>query len=147
MEKNKVMSAHEVFNELEKRGVKLAQVHFEGGNDSGSIDYIQLHMPDDTTVELPVPTTYYQYADGKMTQMRNITTDDGWKSVPYVPMPDDALADGLMEPVDNRYGSFAGDYSVDGNLMWYVDTRRVKFEVTESCYEYRSFDVDVSFDS
>ena len=145
MEKQKIMSAQEVFDELEKRGVKQAQVHFEGGNDSGSVEYIQLHMPDDTTIELPVPYTFYQYSNGNMTQMRSVPTADGsWESVPYVPMPDDALADGLMAPVDDRYGSFAGDYSVSGNVMWYVAERRATFEVTESSYEYREFNCNVS---
>lgn len=148
MEKQKVMSPKEVFAELEKRGVVQAQVHFEGGNDSGSIDYIRLHMSDDKSVDLPVPDTYYQYINGVMTQMRCVPNADGsWTFIPYVPMPDDALADGLIAPVDNRYGSFAGDFSVDGNLLWYVSERRAAFEVTESSYEYREFSCDGESDS
>lgn len=145
MEKRKVMSQNEVFDALEKRGVKTAQVHFSGGDDSGSIEYIMLHMPDGTTVELPVPNWYYQYSNGKCQVMRSVPKADGsWESVPYVPMPDDELADGLMEPVENRYGSFAGDYSVDGNVMWDVKERKAKFEVTERTYEYREFSTDAT---
>lgn len=140
MEKRKVMSQNEVFDALKKRGVKTAQVYFEGGNDSGSIDYIKLHMLDGTTVDLPVPNMFYQYSNGVCQAMRSVPKADGsWESAPYVPMPDDELADGLMEPVENRYGSFCGDFSVSGSAVWYVEERKARFEVTESSYEYREF--------
>jgi hypothetical protein len=140
------ITKEEVFVELKKRGIKEACVHFSGGNDSGSVEYIDFLMNDDTCEqvgEMPMyyeswcngVTTYYRYGNGKCfepVEEREV----------YVPTAEEKFLDTLTRPVYDRYGSFAGEYDVSGMVVWTVDPPGVTFKVEESTVEYREFDAD-----
>jgi hypothetical protein len=140
------ITKEEVLVELKNRGIKEARVRFSGGNDSGSVEYIDFLMHDDTckeVAEMPMyyeswcngVTTYYRYGKGK-----------GYEPIEerevYVPTAEEKLLDTLTRPVYDRYGSFAGEYDVSGMVVWTVDPPGVTFKVEESTIEYREFDAD-----
>jgi len=140
------ITKEEVFVELKNRGIKEARVHFSGGNDSGSVEYVDFLMHDNTckeVYEMPMyyeswcngVTTYYRYGKGK-----------GYEPIEerevYVPTAEEKLLDTLTRPVYDRYGSFAGEYDVSGMVVWTVDPPEVTFKVEESTVEYREFNAD-----
>ena len=136
----------EVFAEMQRRGIQEARVHFSGGNDSGSVEHIDLLMDNDECVQVDeVPmyyeswcngvTTYYRYGKGKGYEPRE-------EREVYVPTAEEKFLDTLTRPVYDRYGSFAGEYDVSGMVVWTVDPPGVTFKVEESTVEYREFNAD-----
>jgi len=74
-------------------------------NDEGGVDYIGLQHRDGTITELPC---YVQ------TSRWNVKTN----SYDKIPLTlEDQLVEALNEPVENRYGGFAGEFHVNGALL------------------------------
>lgn len=93
-----------VFEMLRAKGAFKAVLHYQGGNDEGGVDEINLFIKPEGGAE---PVT--------------VDLD------PYRAMGDDhELAELLMEPVESKYGSWAGEFSAYGTLVWDVEADTVE---------------------
>lgn len=98
------MSRDEAFAALSVRGATRAVVQFSGGNDEGGPDLVRLFAG--------------QRVLGELTCARANHPTPG-------EIADEELADGLSEPIYDQYGSFAGDYEVNGEVIWDLSDRTV----------------------
>lgn len=87
------------FELMAEAGVARAAVEFSGGNDEGGVDAIRLYD-----------------ADGK--EVRSL---EGWEET-YAKSRGDLVRE-LERPVDDKYGSFAGDFYVRGTVVWDLAAR------------------------
>ncbi len=106
------MTRQQVFAELAKRGVHTASLEFTGGNDEGHAESIEFLDADGNAIE-PSIRVYYG-ADNAGT--------------------DAALSDALQEPIYEKWGSFAGDFSVCRHCIWHVADHLVELDYSESEY-------------
>lgn len=90
---------------LERHNVVKVEVTYNGGHDSGTIEDVAIHRTPDAPAEVPQ------------------ALNQVW------------LYDALKQPVWDRYGSWAGEYSAWGALIWDVEEHRIYFEGTESTEE------------
>lgn len=105
------MTKDEVFAEIRKRDANLAVVSFSGGNDEGGADSITLYM---------------RTVTDKQTSSIEVGTVE----------PDsDDFAVALEQPVRDKYGSFAGDFDVSGDLKWDATARTCVMTGEESQWE------------
>lgn len=94
---------------MELLGVVRATVSFCGGNDEGHCDGITL-----------------DYGDGTNEALFEYPRPEGEKG---------KLLDLLTIPVYDRYGGFAGEFSVQGVLTWDYATKDVSMEGSEQVWE------------
>jgi hypothetical protein len=80
-----------------------AVVEFSGGNDEGGPDTITLFKGHEPLRTLP---TWWQPGDAEEHLL--------------------ALSDALSDPVFEAYGNFAGDFEVNGEVIWEVATKTVQ---------------------
>lgn len=106
-----------VWAEMEKRGAIKAIIEFSGGHDEGGADAITLTMGDGSKESLET--------------WRNENDDEG-RLITY-----------LQDPLYDRWGSFAGEFSVYGTIEWNVTTRKVTLDGSESVEDYTSFTEEV----
>ncbi len=125
------------FDRLRKRGATKALVEFSGGNDEGGVNGIEIVYPGDKPNEqLEV------YYDGA--QMEYV--DGQWRQKPQEKATEDQeLSLILQRPVDDRFGSWAGEFEAYGTLTWYVEAEGDHAAGTcqmdqyvQSGYDYRS---------
>lgn len=120
------------FRLLRARGAVKAEVQFSGGNDEGGADKITLTLADESTVDLDAGFAWVdeegnvsEYVDGKHAR-RPATPEERvafelWRT--------------LEAPLNYKYGSWAGDFSVSGVLTWDVAEGTVEEEGILSSYE------------
>lgn len=106
---------------LKATGATSALVTFSGGNDEGGVDSIEL-------IFSPTERREIEYTDERMwdpVQKRDVA---------YQVTPDqktiNALWDLLSAPVYDRYGSFAGEFYVSGQIVY--DIPKWKMELTDA---------------
>lgn len=106
------------FRLLSARGAVSAVATFSGGGDEGGVDDITLKMPDGTEVALE-----RHWADWR---------ND--KQVPFTAQQeaDNELWETLETPVEDKYGSFAGDFHVYGSVTYDVSAKTVAMTGDES---------------
>jgi len=85
-----------VFALLRARGATKAVLNYNGGNDEGGVDDITLFLP---------------LASG---EMHEVALQTQWSATG----DDKVLAELLEAPVDAKYGSWAGEFSAYGSLVW-----------------------------
>ncbi len=95
---------------LSENGYVKAEVDFQGGNDEGYCENIDLIDTDGETISV---SAYYGATHDVIPEWVN---------------------EALQEPVYNKYGSFAGDFQVYGRLIWDAENKRVFFNGEESQY-------------
>lgn len=100
------MTAAQAYEELRTRGVKLARVSFSGGNDEGGADSVVLVR---------------DFPGGEMTE-----------EIPYQWDNENSLEGYLHELPSQEYGSFAGDFYVEGVIVVDPIVRKTTWEVQES---------------
>jgi len=107
------MNRTEAFNILEERKITSVVVCYTGGNDEGGVDEIILNHEDGSESKMEEWYDSPQY---------NTTT----KKYEYnnTPTKDEQLSEFLCSPVYDSYGSFAGDFYVNGEIHWDVKTRK-----------------------
>lgn len=98
-------TADEIWNDLLINRVEKVRVTFSGGNDEGGVDTIYLDTIESGTVEW---TDFW----GKETDHK-------------------AIADALSKPVYDEYYSFAGEFHVNGEVVWDVNTRTISMSGEE----------------
>lgn len=95
----------EIWNDLLINRVSKVTVSFSGGHDEGGVDDITLE-----TIE-----------------HGQVTWTDLWsKETDYK-----AIADALSQPVYDEYYSFAGEFHVNGQVVWDANTREINMFGTE----------------
>jgi len=105
------MNRTEVFRRLRELGAVGAIVPFYGGNDEGFTEGITLKGAEGNTI---------------------VIIQDYYGSVEEEPFEGaDHLAEALSEPVYEEYGSFAGDFEVEGRVIWDVSKGTVSMEGSE----------------
>lgn len=130
-----------VFDWIRARGADRAIVEFSGGHDEGGVDDIRLTDPESGACVMqfeeevaphfetdPFGTTVYQ----------SQTLTDGSKvrsPVPHTPTAQQsetqAYVDALSQPVYDSYHSFAGEFTVNGAVVWDAARKRVYMEGEE----------------
>jgi hypothetical protein len=102
------LSACEACRRLNERGVAQAIVLFSGGGDEGGVDQITLF--DSTGLRLDdLNEVYYQQEKTE----------------------DHEIAEALGKPVYERYFTFAGEFYVNGEVIWDTTNCTFKFETDE----------------
>ncbi len=133
------MNKSQVFNALKKMGVVKVAVRFSGGNDDGGVQYMELLKADGTKV--PLEPKYHSctmynnggtrtlyYRAGEVWNAQGTYDLSGFTSEEIT---ETQLYDALGEPVYSRYHTFAGDFYVDGSLIWDVVKETVKMDGEE----------------
>lgn len=113
-----------VWQLLAARGATKAVVEFSGGNDEGGTDSITLITPlADPNLEPATIGLVIWYG--------------GYNGIE--PTNEDQELSGLLQgPIDDEYGSFGGDFHVDGTLTWDRIAGTVKMEKTETVDSYET---------
>lgn len=135
--------------QLRARNVKTAFVAYSGGNDDGGCDDVKLTLADDTEVQLGnayVSTADGDWmldADGRIIPAGTKVTHHfeplavGSRRSYYRPateqqIDDFELTQALCQPVNDRYGSWAGDFEAHGDLTYDVETGELEINAFES---------------
>lgn len=107
----------ETFNLMRACGITKAVVEFSGGNDEGGPDGIEVWREGaNEPSDLPV---YYARREQEGSR-------------------EEQLADLLVRPVYSEYGSFAGEFYVDGQVIWDLEARTVKMTGSEEVPQSQS---------
>jgi hypothetical protein len=130
-----VLSKSGAFAELRNRGAAKAIVAFQGGNDEGGVEEITLLDADGK--EVGKLQEYY----GGSTWNPETKKWDKPKLNPQV-QKDADLAEALGKPVYDKYYNFAGEFYVQGTVIWDVKTQDVKMSGSESHEEWDEFEED-----
>ena len=144
---NTYMSRDEVFGALEEQGVDRAVVHFSGGHDEGGADAIHLERfiseageagadeaganeaEDSESLERVAKLREHVWPEG-----RGLTANEKWAL---------RLAQSLAAPIYDAYYGFAGEFYVEGTLVWDVAARRVSMSGQESVERHEDFDNEI----
>lgn len=133
---------------LRLRGVAKVVVHFSGGNDEGGADTVEFLAADGS--EVPVPESN-AYRTSKWNNKTRAYEDLGyivgsWVDGKYShrPATDEEIQLArvrtvLEQPIYDSYGSFAGDFHVEGKVVWDVARGTYKMGGQQSYEHYASF--------
>jgi hypothetical protein len=128
------------FSRLRERDITKAVVAFSGGNDEGGADSVTGHKADGSRVSL-MNVAFQNWSGAQMDGwvVRAGTEDDRWAVRPATPeeIDDAELADLLEQPVYEEYHTFAGEFEVQGEVIWDVAAATVVMTREES---YTSWD-------
>lgn len=121
------MTKQEVIEKLREGGATRAVVEFSGGNDQGGADRIALYNGEVEICEVHEHYPHYHFDQDKKEWVK-------------VPLPDEEraeaeLSEALTRPVYQAYGTFAGDFDVNGVVVWDVESGQVWMEGEESTYQ------------
>jgi hypothetical protein len=116
MREKGIMNRSDVFQALRNKGAWKAIVDFSGGGDEGGADHICLVNEEEIEFGSIDPWG-----------------DDGNRE----------LAETLTEPIYDRWGSFAGEFYVHGQLIWDAQANTVKFAGEESEQVYKPFEEEI----
>lgn len=122
----------QMFTRLHELGAAKVVVEFSGGGDEGGVDNITLY--DGEGNELPI----------KLEENYSGSRWDGVRFVPVEPnTPNNELAAALAAPVNERYGSFAGEFYVSGTVDYDVVAGTVKMNKSERVESYEDSEEDL----
>ena len=150
-----VMSRDEMLAALRETGADEVVVYFEGGYDEGHIGPIHLHKKGEKFDELEVLPYHILVLDDDGKPVREEVEYKGSDGKPVVTKRNKyrdhtdeekkqrALVDALSEPIYGEYGSFAGDFSVSGRLVWDVNDESALIKGEESFETYEPFEKEV----
>ena len=116
------LSLDEAMALLSARGVETVEIDFSGGNDEGFAESARLQGPEGQGLG-EIKDWYcggYSYSGGQWVPISEPETDD------------EKLYQFLVRPIYDRYGSFAGEFQVDGTLTWRVSEKRSSMHGQES---------------
>lgn len=116
-----------VFRRLRAYGAAYGVVEFSGGNDEGGAESIVLY--DEHQKEIKQLEEYYESPEW----------DPATKEWTNKPIPVERRFDGelvatMTDPVYERWGSFAGEFHVQGQVIWDARTETVKADYDEQVY-------------
>jgi len=117
------MDKQKIFEMLKARKAHRAEVVFSGGNDEGGVESVTLFGP-----------------GRKMTELKDLSKYN-WETRQYECPDDDSVLYRLLEkPVDDEYGSFAGEYYVSGKIVFRTKTKEIVMEGEEEVSRSESFE-------
>lgn len=126
-----------VFAELRRRDIAEVKVHFSGGNDEGGADDFIATSTTGEDVKL-AGRAYQEWQTKEWVVYEN----RGQRPATTEEIADQQLLDALEAPIYAEYGSFAGDFSVDGVVTWDVTNEKVTMVKDEqSGYDHYEYDV------
>jgi hypothetical protein len=140
------MTKHEVFAELKRLGAAKAVVEFSGGNDEGGVDDIALLDADGKQIDVELSDHVHEERDytksGPANGYRGHPTGrwiKGYGTDVIEATPEEKrlaqLSSALVAPVDEEYGSFAGDFSVQGTVTWDAVAQTAKMGKSEQVWQ------------
>jgi hypothetical protein len=106
------MTRAEVFERLRELGAVAAVLPFHGGYDEGFIEGITLQGTEGNAIAV-IHEDYYGNAEEPFEGAHR-------------------LAEALSQPVYDEYGSFAGQFEVEGRVIWDVSKATVSMEGSEA---------------
>ena len=106
------MTRAEVFERLQELGAVAALVPFHGGYDEGFIEGITLKDAGGNAVAV-IHEDYYGTAEEPFEGAHR-------------------LAEALSQPIYDEYGGFAGQFEVEGRVIWDVSKATVSMEGSEA---------------
>jgi len=118
------ISRARAFQILRQRGVIRAELTYSGGDDEGSVNDIQLIKPIESMIE---STLGYN--------LSLPLAPDGCRQGEGAAAEDVELARILEWPIHDRFGSWSGDYSAYGTLVWTVEGETVVMDVSETAWD------------
>ena len=135
----RVWDNERVLEYLAGHGIAKAIVHFSGGHDSGGHDSITFldddgnQVSDNLLPDTRADWNAYRAYDQRMHE---------WYLIEGT--PDNVMLDeALSKPVYDRYYSFAGEYYVDGEVIWDVAERRAYMKVSEEVATYEDLEYEL----
>ena len=136
---NTYMTKEEVFRALKTMGIDKAVVEFSGGYDEGGADSIKLYKGEKVAQELQEYIWGYEEDENGQPVYEDYQAWDGNTYKKPKPRPltkeeeaEMRLAQSLAAPVYDKYCSFAGEFSVSGNVTWDVTTNHIVMDGDES---------------
>lgn len=151
---NHVDNRNKALRKLKDAGVSTVRLAFSGGNDEGSV-YETVFLDADSN---PVAVSLYENRAYENTEYNQATKnwDTRWvvwenfsstlprQSRPAT--PDEIIhandIDTLEAPIYDKFGSFAGEFYVDGVLVWDVVAGTYKLSGEETVQSYESFEFE-----
>lgn len=147
----------EVMSKLREAGVVQVRIPFSGGNDEGHADECQYLDGEGESVPAIAESTAYQtvhYDDDTKNWVKEwVVTEYRRHLAPelrplhpsFRPATPAELEIALMQevleaPIYERFGSFAGEFYVDGTVLWNVTDGTYKMFGQESVQSYESFE-------
>jgi hypothetical protein len=137
-------------NALRSLGVATVLIHFSGGNDSGGADSTEALDASGNPVAIPESNAYQQTEFNDRTRtweptgwkVRESKPTGGWEDRPATAeeIRWANLARVLEAPIYERWGSFAGEFDVDGTLTWDVAAGTHKLKGSESVSTWQDFE-------
>ncbi|MDA9991658.1 hypothetical protein N9E35_01485 [Candidatus Marinimicrobia bacterium] len=97
---------------LKAVGVSRAEIHFYGGHDSGDVDEINIEVDRDNFTHSFAYSELFSDLDIGYVKTKDELPDHNFGK------KDIRFEEALVDPIWSKYGSFAGDYSVDGYLKY-----------------------------
>ena len=114
------MTREKLFAFIKSKGGNKCVIRFSGGNDEGGCHDIVIQKDD--TVICQLHEDYWPEDSGREQT------------------PENALVRGLCRPVYDKYYTFAGEYSVTGEVIWDTTTKTVKMKGCEEVLDYENFE-------
>ena len=108
---------------LAAEGIGVLHIEFSGGNDEGAVDGYTAKAPDGSDLPFKFERVWPdEFVPGEGYRERKLTDEERRINT---------LLDTLEQPIDDRYGSFAGDFHVNGQLTYDVAKGTVSFAGNE----------------
>jgi hypothetical protein len=133
-------------------GVAIVVAEFSGGNDEGGVDHVAYYDANGNEVDKSVvPSSNAHLANEWDADTRSFK-EVGWKVTDWNVRPSvtrDATAEEILfakvaqvieYPVTSRWGSFAGEFYVQGTVTWDVATGKHRLSGQESVEHYEDFE-------
>lgn len=137
---------------LRSLGVATAEVRFSGGNDEGFAEAPEYRDADGNDVAVPTSPAYetHEYGGpplyGKRSTGWKVNEGDWRNENLRDATPDEVkwaqVAQAIQAPIYDRYGSFAGEFYVDGTLTWDVTAGTHKLHGQEEVSHWESFEYE-----
>jgi hypothetical protein len=127
------MTKNEIFEELKKRGAAKAIVTFSGGGDEGGVNCIDLFDASSKNIGSLDENFEAEKWNPETKRM---------EPVENIPM-DGKLANALGKPVYDKYGGFAGEFYVSGEIIYDVAASSIKINGTEEVSHGESFEEEL----
>lgn len=140
-----------VMSTLASKGVVTVRLSFSGGNDDGGVDHVEYLDSNGNLMDLNVGDANYahrteRYEGGRWVygdwEVSRFDRDEGrWITRPATPEEIEVaqINQVLEAPIYDHYGSFAGEFSVQGAVTWNVASGTYKMHGDESTEVWNSF--------
>lgn len=150
------MTRDEVFDWLSQNNIAQVQLEFSGGNDEGGVDLTSFYGKHPEGTEYSVAMSedpyvieahgaWYTDKDGNEIPegMKIIRDVNAWRMATYDEIILSKVHEALAKPIYDRYHTFAGDFYVQGTLVWDVPNRKVIMGGSEEVKSYEPFTDEV----